>query len=191
MSMTFNDELLSAYIDGALSADDQQRVAALLRQEPAAAHALARLQYTRAVLAATPGLPVPRAFTLTEAMVGQTRRQSAGWLAWLKPTYLRGAIALVAVLLLVVLMGDAGTRVHLFPVSQPAISQGDQGGLAPDQGDPTSVIAKAPTTDSAAAAAGFLGLAPLPLLALEVGLALLLVALLVVGKQLSRAGSPG
>ena len=194
MSETTNarrDELLSAYIDGALSANEQPRVAALLQQESSAAGALAELQYTRTVLAAAPRLPVPRAFTLTEAMVGQTRRQPAGWLAWLTPATLRGAIAVVAVCLLIVLVGDVATRGPLFPTSQPGITQGEQGGLAPEQGNPTGVIAKAPTTDPNAAAAGFLGLPPLALLALEVGLALLLVALVVAGWQLSRTGAFG
>ena len=187
----FNDELFSAYIDGALSADEQPRVAALVQRDSSAAGALAELQYTRRVLAAVPPIPVLRVFTLTEAMVGQTKRQPAGWLSWLKPAYLRGAAALVAVCLLIVLVGDVGTRSHLFPTSQPLVSQVEQGGLAPDQGDPTGVIAKAPTTDPDAATAGFLGLQPQALLALEIGLALLLIVLLVSGWQLSRVSASG
>lgn len=188
---TFNDELISAYIDGTLSADEQPRLAALLQRDTSAAGALAEIQYTRRVLAAVPPIPVPRVFTLTEAMVGQTKRQPAGWLSWFKPAYLRGAAALVAVCLLIVLVGDVGTRSLLFPTSQPMVSQAEQGGLAPDQGDPTGVVAKAPTTDPDAAATGFLGLQPQALLALEVGLALLLIVLLVSGWQLSRIGSSG
>jgi hypothetical protein len=191
MPTTFDDELLSAYIDGTLSVDEQQRAAVLLRQEPAAARALAELRYTRTVLAAAPRLPVPRAFTLTEAMVGQTRRPSAGWLGWLKPSTLRMAAAAIAVVLLVLLLGDAGTRTQLLPNSQPAITQGELGGLAPGEGDPTDVLAKAPTTAPDAAVAGFLGLSPEALLILEIGLALLLVALLIAGWQLGRARSPG
>ena len=187
----FNDELISAYIDGALSAEEQPRVTALLQRDSSAAGALAELQYTRRVLAAVPPFPVPRAFTLTEAMVGQAKRQPAGWLSWFKPAYLRGAAALVAVCLLIVLVGDVGTRNHLFPTSQPVISQIEQGGLTPDQGDPTGVVAKAPTTDPDAAATGFLGLQPQALLALEVGLTLLLIVLLVSGWQLSRVGASG
>ena len=187
----FNDELISAYIDGALSADEQPRVAALLQRDSSAAGALAELQYTRRVLAAVPPMAVPRAFTLTEAMVGQTKRQPAGWLAWFKPAYLRGAAALVAVCLLIVLVGDVGTRSHLFPTAQPMVTHVEQGGLTPDQGDPTGVVAKAPTTDPDAAASSFLGLQPQVLLALEVSLALLLMVLLVSGWQLSRVGSSG
>ena len=89
------------------------------------------------------------------------------------------------------LIGDFGTRSLLFPTSQPVVSQVEQGGLTPDQGDPTGVVAKAPTTDPDAAAAGFLGLQPQAILAIEVGLALLLIVLLVSGWQLSRVGSSG
>ena len=187
----FNDELISAYIDGTLSADEQPYVTALFQRDSSAARALSEIQYTRRVLAAAPPMPVPRPFTLTEAMVGQAKRQPAGWLSWLKPAYLRGAAVLVAVCLLIVLVGDFSTRSLLFPTSQPVVSQVEQGGLAPDQGDPTGVVAKAPTSDPDAAITGFLGLQPQALLALEVSLVLLLIVLLVSGWQLSRVSASG
>jgi hypothetical protein len=184
----FDDELLSAYIDGALPGSEQARIAALVQRDAEAARALTRLQYTRQILAAAPRVPVPRAFTLSEAMVSPVRRQPAGLFAWLKPAYVRGAAIAVAVCLLILLAGDIGTRAHLLPSLQPGITQVEQGGLAADQGDPTGVIAKAPTTDPDAAAPGFLGLQTQVLLMIEVGLVLLLMALMVAGWQMKRIG---
>ena len=180
-----DEELLSAYLDGQVTPQEQRRVEAALAGDAALAGSLAALRYTKTLLADAPRLPAPRPFTLNEAMLGQTR-QRRGWLASLQPSVLRGAAALAAVMLLVLLVGDMGTRSQNV-VSQPATqAQAELGGLAPDQGDPTTVIAKAPTA-AAVAAPGFLGLPPATLLALEIGLAVLVLLLLVAAWQLSRA----
>ena len=183
------EELLSAYIDDQVTEQERRQVEALLAENPAAAQSLAELRHVASLMSRVPRQPVPRAFTLDESTVQpQASQPRRNWLAWLKPLYLRGAAALVAVCLVVLMVGDLGTRVQLVPVAQqPAISQTETGGLAAEDGDPTSIIAKAPTTDpDAQDAAGFLHLAPGVLLALEAALALLLVVLLVAAWQLSR-----
>jgi hypothetical protein len=180
-----DDELLSAFIDGQVTTEEQRRVEAALKSDAALAGSLAALRYTRTLLAEAPRVPAPRPFTLNEAMLGRTRQRRGGWLAWLQPAYLRGAAALAAVMLLVLVLGDVGVRTEVLPAPQVAQVEPELGGLTPDQGDPTVIIAKAPT--DTAAAAGFLGLPPGVLLALQIGLTVLVVLLLVGAWQLSRA----
>lgn len=179
-----DDDLLSSYLDGQLLPHDQRRVEAALASDASLAASLATLRYTQMLLAEAPRMPAPRPFTLNEAMLGQTRPRR-GWLSWLQPATLRGAAVLASVMLLVLLVGDIGARSQILPAPQNAQVQPQRGGLTADQGDPTAIIAKAPT--EAAAATGFLGLAPTALLALEIGLAVLVALLLAGAWQLSRA----
>jgi anti-sigma factor RsiW len=180
-----DDELLSAYLDGQVTPQDQERVEAVLAGDAALANSLATLRYTKTLLAAAPRVPAPRPFTLNEAMIGRSRPRS-GWLAWLQPATLRGAAALAAVMLLVLVLGDVGVRTETITPLQTAQVQTEMGGLTPEEGDPTAIIAKAPS-EAAVAAPGFLGLPPTTLLALQVGLAILVVVLLAGAWQLSRA----
>jgi len=180
-----DDELLSAYLDGQLLPQDQRRVEAALAGDAALASSLAALRYTKTLLAAAPRVPAPRPFTLTEAMLGQTR-QRRGWLSWLQPAYLRGVAAMAALMLLVLVVGDAGVRTEIIPSQQTAQVSTELGGLTPDQGDPTAIIAKT-STAATTAAPGFLGLPPATLLALQVGLAVLVALLLAAAWQMSRA----
>lgn len=180
-----DDELLSAYLDGQVTPQDQRRIEAALADDAALAGALGSLRYTKTLLAEAPRLATPRPFTLNEAMVGRPR-QRAGWLAWLQPAFLRGAAAVAAVMLLVLVLGDVSTRGQNTPAQPVAQTQPELGGLASGQGDPTTIIGKAPT-EAASAAAGFLGLAPATVLALEVALAVLVLLLLAAAWQLSRA----
>ncbi len=183
---TIDDDLLSSFLDGQVTPDERRRVEAALAADAGLAGSLASLRYTKTLLAEAPRLPAPRPFTLNEAMLGRTRQQRRGWLAWLQPAYLRGAAALAAVMLLVLVLGDVGTRTELLPGPQTAQVQVELGGLAPDQGDPTAIIAKA-STEAAAAAPGFLGLPPGVLLAVQIGLAVLVVLFMAGAWQLSRA----
>ncbi len=180
-----DDDLLSSFLDGQLLPQDRRRVEAALASDAALAASLATLRYTKTLLAAAPRVPAPRPFTLTEAMLGQTR-QRRNWLSWLQPATLRGAAALAAVMLLVLLVGDVGVRTQVLPAPQNAQVQPELGGLTADQGDPTAIIAKAPT-EAATSAPGFLGLPPALLLTLQIGLAVLVVLLLAGAWQLSRA----
>ena len=182
------DQLLSASLDGELSPNDAARVAGLVEQDPAARRDLQTLTYTRQLLAETPRAPVPRAFTLNESMAGVRSPQRAGWLAWLQPMHLRLAAAMMAVLLVVLVAGDAGMRWQTTGSGQSTALTAPSGGLAPDQGDPTGILAAKTATTALAAgqSATFLGLSPATLLALEMGLAVLLLMLLVASWRLSR-----
>jgi hypothetical protein len=180
-----DEELLSAYLDGQVTPEDRRRIEAALAGDTVLAGSLAALRYTKTLLAEAPRIPAPRPFTLNEAMLGRGR-QRRGWLAWLQPAYLRGAAALAAVMLLVLVVGDVGVRTEIIPGQQSAQVQTELGGLTPDQGDPTAIIAKAPT-EASSATPGFLGLPPMTLLALQIGLAVLTVLLLAGAWQLSRA----
>lgn len=181
-----DDELLSAFLDGQVTPEEQRRVEAALAGNAGLAGSLAALRYTKTLLAETPRVPTPRPFTLNEAMLGGTRRRRSGWLAALQPAWLRGAAAMAAVMLAVLVLGDVGVRMEALPAPQTAQIQPELGGLAPDQGDPTAIIAKA-STEAVAENAGFLGLPAGVLLALQIGLAVLVALLLVGAWQLSRA----
>lgn len=185
------DELLSAYIDGQLSAQEQLRVEALVARDAAAKQRLSELRYAAYVLAETPRVPPPRAFTLSQAQVASTRRR---WNPpqWLQPAFLRSAAALVAVCLLVLLAGDIGLRAPLAPDNGAVAVQPAQGGLPVDEGDPSDIIAKRPTTAVSAqtdtpATSDFLGLAPGQLLALEITLAVVVVLLMATAWQVGRS----
>jgi hypothetical protein len=89
-------------------------------------------------------------------------------------------------MLLVLVLGDVGVRTQIIPSQQNAQVQPELGGLTPDQGDPTAIIAKT-STEATAATPGFLGLPPATLLALQVGLAVVVVLLLAAAWQMSRA----
>lgn len=184
------DELLSAYIDGRVSAQERQHVEALVARDAAAYRRLSELRYTTHMLAQTPRLPAPRAFTLRQAQVAPARRWNPP--NWLQPVYLRSAAALVAVCLLVLLAGDVGFRAQIAPADSVAVMQPASGGLPADQGDPSAIVGKRSTTDVAAqpaapSASAFLGLAPGLLLTLEITLAALLVILLALAWQVSRS----
>lgn len=187
--MATRDELFSAYLDDQLSPAERQQVEALLASDAAARQQLAELRYTVRLLAETPRVSAPRAFTLSQTQVAARQRR---WRfpAWLQPTYVRSAAALAAVLLLVLLIGDLGFRNAVAPTGPAALLQTGPGGLSVDQGDPTDIVGKratGETTSAAPAASGFQGLAPGLLLALEIALAAALVILLWLAWQVSRS----
>ena len=181
------EELLSASLDGRLSPTEQIQLDSILAADPDMRTSLATLRYTRHLLAEAPRVAVPRPFTLNETMLGITSEQRVGWLAWLTPLRLRGAAAIVAVLMVVLLAG--GVIAPMLSGSGPAslaALEAPSGGLARDQGNPTGILAaKTPTEAPDAAPPLFLGLTPPALAALEVALALLLVLLLVASWRLT------
>ena len=96
-------ELLSAYLDGQVTSRECSQVEQHLRVCAACARELETLRYTTRLLRAVPRVSVPRAFTLSEA---EARREVARRRASRVLPYLRGATALAAALLLVVVVGD-------------------------------------------------------------------------------------
>jgi hypothetical protein len=102
--------VLSAYADGELAAQDQQRVEAHLAQCDACAGELRTLQYTKALLAEAPTPPIPRSFVVrradVEAPADRAPRRLFGLSARLAYGYLKGATALVTVAFALVVAGD-------------------------------------------------------------------------------------
>lgn len=185
MRETFNIEHLSAYLDNELAPAERAHVDTVLASDPAAAAALSELRYTKAVLADTPRLATPRAFTLNEAML-QPPQPRRSWRSWLQPAYLRGAGVLASLALLVLVMGDLSVRAQMWN-SAPTERAAQLGGLAADQGDPTAILGKTSTDPVVLAPAGFLGIPATTLLVVEIVLAILAIGLLVAARQMSRA----
>ncbi|RME54062.1 MAG: hypothetical protein D6790_17160 [Caldilineae bacterium] len=113
-----SDELLSAYIDGAVTVEERRRVEAALRTDPQVAWRHESLRQTVALLRSLPQVPAPRPFTVTEAQVADVlaRRRSrsqvrpssregwwAGFLAFLNSgnLALRNAAAVAAALFVI------------------------------------------------------------------------------------------
>ena len=73
-------ELISTYLDGQLTGTEKRLLMDQLALRPELNQGLEELRRTRAVLRAAPRRRAPRNFTLTPAMVSQTRRRfSWGW----------------------------------------------------------------------------------------------------------------
>ncbi|MCD6290613.1 MAG: zf-HC2 domain-containing protein, partial [Anaerolineae bacterium] len=101
------DELLSAYLDGEVTLEERRAVENAVEQDPDVAFRLHSLQHTVSLLSSLPRAPLPRSFMLSEADVTSTRQPF--WRRWGRARlslYLRGATALAATLLLVLLIGD-------------------------------------------------------------------------------------
>ena len=115
-------ELLSTYLDGQVTPQERGQVEQHLRACAGCADELRTLRYATTLLAATPPVRVPRAFTLSEADIGRTytTRKRTRRLSF----YLQGATAMVAALLVVVVVGDvfmfSGSGRLPAPTSAPA-----------------------------------------------------------------------
>ncbi len=114
------EEMLSGYLDGELSRQEQAMVERHLARCSDCAQNLHTLRQTVAVLGQLPPVAVPRSFAIRPVPVAprpglfQTRRAYV---------YLRGATALAAILLAVVLAGDAfftGLAPYLTPAREVA-----------------------------------------------------------------------
>jgi len=97
-------EMLSVYIDGELPSKDRARVKEHLAECADCTWELETLRQTVDLVGQFAKVPVPRAFTIHE--MPRPRRVSLFQARWAY-TYLRGATALVAALLILVLAGDA------------------------------------------------------------------------------------
>ncbi len=94
-------ELLSAYIDGELSMEEAALVEKHLRECSACTQDLETLRQTVNLVRQLPVISPPRSFTISHLMVPK-RPWAWGYV------YLRGATALAALLLIVLLAGDLG-----------------------------------------------------------------------------------
>ncbi len=95
------EELLSAYIDGELSVEEATLVEKHLRDCSACTQDLETLRQTVNLVRQLPAVSPPRSFTISRLVVPE-RPWAWGYV------YLRGATALAALLLIVLLAGDLG-----------------------------------------------------------------------------------
>jgi anti-sigma factor RsiW len=110
--------MLSAYLDGELPSREKARVEKHLQECAACAEGLRTLRWTVGLMKEIPSVPVPHPFTVP-APIPERR------LVFPRPgrayTFLRGATALAAVLLMLVLSGDRlSQRLLRGPVVAPA-----------------------------------------------------------------------
>ena len=125
-----SDELLSAYLDGQLTAAETARVEQARALNVEVAMRLEAMAHTVGLLRQTPRLAVPRSFVLSEAQVlaaggrvkgTQPARRAGGFWAWLgglSPRLMPLATAAVALALLVVVGMDV--RGAQAPAARPA-----------------------------------------------------------------------
>lgn len=93
-----NVDMLSAYLDNQVTPAERARVEGHLAACAACRSELDGLRRTVVLLQALPRVPVPRAFTLSEAQVGSHRPQTQpAWAGWARGLAAVTALALVAV----------------------------------------------------------------------------------------------
>ncbi len=137
-------QLLSAYLDGQLSASDQAKLEKRLREQAELRTALEELKTTRAMLRSAGKQRVPRNFTLTPAMVEKARPRP---LLRLIPVlnFASAAAALAVVILLVVgLLPGAGPAVTSAPALAPVESTTTVNAIEDTTGSPVPLIWSAP-----------------------------------------------
>ncbi len=115
------EEMISAYMDGELSPEDRARVERHLDTCADCAWNLWTLRQTVDMLGRLPSMPVPRPFTISEAQIPEP----TGLFQWIPYSYLKGATALVALLLVLVLAGEA--MLHYISIrGMPALAPAKQ-----------------------------------------------------------------
>ena len=140
-------DTLSAYLDHQITPAERARVEGHLADCIACRDELDGLRRTVTLLQALPRVPVPRAFTLSEAQVGIRRPEPRpAWVGWTQGFAAVTAIALVAVVAVSLLnrpsWQPAATLARVAPTaaaSQPATQP-----AAPAESAPAEVLAKAP-----------------------------------------------
>jgi len=173
-------DTLSAYLDHQIAPAERARVEGHLANCAACQGELDGLRRTVTLLQALPRVPVPRAFTLSEAQVGIRRPQAQpAWAGWARGLAAVTAIALVAVVAVSLLnqpsWQPAATVARNVPAAeapqaaaQPTApvesAPAEALAKAPPPAPPTSmgkqVVAKAAVADDAAAAAMTAGTGP-------------------------------
>jgi hypothetical protein len=101
------DELLSAYLDGQLSAEERARLEAQLATDRPLRAELEALRHTMALVRDLPPVPIPRNFILPQTVAARSRpvpppRHRRAWAAPL----LTAATAFASLLFVIVLVGD-------------------------------------------------------------------------------------
>ena len=140
-------DTLSAYLDHQIAPAERARVEGHLADCTACRDELDGLRRTVMLLQALPRVPVPQAFTLSEARVGIRRPEPRpAWVGWTRGLAAVTAIALVAVVAVSLLnrpsWQPAATLARVGPTA--ATSQLAAQPAAPTKSAPAEVLAKAP-----------------------------------------------
>lgn len=120
--------LLSAYVDGELTAKEKQQVEAHLAHCEACTEALRTWRYTKALLVEAPTPRLPRSFVVRradlEARPAAAPRRALGLRSGLAHAYLRGATAVVTVAFALLVAGDLIAQFGFdgFGARQPAMA---------------------------------------------------------------------
>ena len=135
------EQLLSAYVDGEVTAEEAREVEELLASSEDARRELAELQATVDLVRGLPELELPRSFALDAA-------PKKRWTLWWPSVRMTGLATSVATMLLVGLVaGD------MLDVLEQARFGGDDSEYASDESAFAAAAAPAPAPESAAAAA--------------------------------------
>lgn len=116
-------ETLSAYLDGALSPTEKQRLEARLQTSPELQQILHELRITRALLRSVPRRRAPRNFTLTPQMAGIHRQQRPAWLVPMFSMSSALATLLLVITLFVEMFAAPSTAAPMNLVAAPSDAQ--------------------------------------------------------------------
>jgi hypothetical protein len=145
-------DTLSAYLDSQITPTERTRVDEHLASCIVCQNELDGLRRTVTLLQALPRVPVPRAFTLSEAQVGIRRPQAQPiWVGWARGLAAVTAIALVAVVAVSLLnqpsWQPAATVARIVPAAEAPQSAAQP--AAPVESAPVEALAKAPPPPAA------------------------------------------
>ncbi len=129
------DELLSAYLDGQLAAEERARLEAQLATDPALRTELEALRRTVALVRNLPRVPAPRNFVLPQTIAIRPRPVPAVRSRRALAPLFTVATSIAALLFIAVLVGDLwsatiGPRLALAPAAAPAPPEEEWAGVA-------------------------------------------------------------
>jgi hypothetical protein len=146
------DELLSAYLDDQLSAEEQAHLEAQLATDPALCAELEALRRTIELVRDLPSASIPRNFIISQAMAGRSRPApvARSRRAWAAPL-LTVATTVVSLLFAIVLAGDllllGARRMAVAPETElqyAPVAESQMGTAAPQMVlEPSAVVAEA------------------------------------------------
>ena len=155
------EESLSAYIDEELSAQEEARLERHLQQCQACTESLSTLHKTVALVKELPAVPAPRSFAVRPAPVrARSRITAPGWGYGL----LKGATALAALLLVLLIGGDLtlqvlggfsmAARAPLAPAAEVALAPSPMPSVIPSPADEEPVLEQGKATEEWATEVG-------------------------------------
>jgi len=134
-------EQVSAYLDNALTSQEQADLVQRLKNEPALAQALMELTRTRTLLRGAPQRRTPRSFAVRADMVSATNKATFG--GW---SSLNLVSALATLVLVLVIAGDIWAGgLPLFGAAAPAAEEAPQALMAQESTAEDAILTATPT----------------------------------------------